>query len=312
MTRTRIEGVCPVVETPFTPEGLIDVDSFRVLIRSLAEAGVRNVMYPGFASEFYKLTDQERDELTGVLLDEAHRHDMVVAVSVPDHATVVAVERARRAVGQGADMINILPPHVQSPSGAAVRAHIRAVLAAIGSTPAILQYAPAQTGTALDATVIADLAATNPNLVQVKVESVPPGQLISALREAAPALSCVVGYAGVQLIDALRRGAVGVQPGSSFPEIYLAVWAAWSSGDHEQAAALHARLLPYISYWMQSVELIIAAEKEISARRGILDTAICRAPARDLDAEEHAMIDRFLSEFDDLLRPGSKAISIQG
>lgn len=301
MNRTRIDGVCPVVETPFTPDGQIDVASFRTLIRSLAEAGVRNVMYPGFASEFYKLTELERDELTGVTLEEAHRHGMVVAVSIPDHATIVAVERARRAVEQGADMINILPPHVQSPSGAAVRAHIRAVLDAIGSTPAILQYAPAQTGTALDATIIAELAAVSPNLVQVKVESVPPGQLISALRQAAPELSCVVGYAGVQLIDALRRGAVGVQPGSSFPEIYLAIWSAWDRGEHEEATALHARLLPYISYWMQSVELIIAAEKEISARRGILTSAACRAPARELDSEEHEMITRFLVEFADLL-----------
>jgi dihydrodipicolinate synthase/N-acetylneuraminate lyase len=311
-TPIRIHGVCPVVETPFTAEGHIDVAAFRGLVRSLADAGVQSVMYPGFASEFYKLTDLERDELTAALLDEAHRHGIVVVVSVPDHATVVAVERARRAVEQGADMINILPPHAQGPSGVAVRTHIRAVLDAIGSTPAILQYAPAQTGTALDATIIAELAAANPNLVQVKVESVPPGQLISALREAAPALSCVVGYAGVQLIDALRRGAVGVQPGSSFPEIYLAIWRAWSRGDQEHAAAIHARLLPYISYWMQSVELIIAAEKEISARRGILPTAICRAPARELDAEEHEMITRFLAAFDDLLRPTPKAISIQG
>ncbi|MFK3677429.1 dihydrodipicolinate synthase family protein [Microbacterium sp. NPDC090218] len=312
MNSTRVEGVCPVVETPFTADGRIDVTSFRTLIRSLADAGVRNVMYPGFASEYYKLTDLERDELTTVLLEEAHAHGILVVISVPDHATTVAVERARRAVEQGADMINILPPHAQGPSAPAVRAHIGAVLDAIGSTPAILQYAPAQTGTALDATIIAGLAATSPNLVQVKVESVPPGQLISALREAAPELSCVVGYAGVQLIDALRRGAVGVQPGSSFPEIYLAVWDAWSRGDREEAAALHARLLPYISYWMQSVELIIAAEKRISAHRGILATAICRAPARELDHEEQEMITRFLAEFDDLLRPAAKAISIQG
>lgn len=312
MTNARIEGVCPVVETPFTAEGRIDVASFRHLIRSLAAAGVRSVMYPGFASEYYKLTDLERDELTGALLDEAHSQGLVVVVSIPDHATVVAVERARRAVAQGADLINILPPHAQGPSAAAVRSHIRAVLDAIGSTPAILQYAPAQTGTALDAAAIAELAAANPNLVQVKVESVPPGQLISALREAAPELSCVVGYAGVQLIDALRRGAVGVQPGSSFPEIYLAIWSAWDRGDREEAVALHARLLPYISYWMQSVELIIAAEKEISARRGILPTATCRAPARELDAEEQETVSRFLAECDDLLRPAAGAISIQG
>lgn len=312
MHSIRIEGVCPVVETPFTTQGDIDMAAFLDLVRALADAGVQSVMYPGFASEFYKLTDLERDELTGALLDEAHRHGMVVVVSVPDHATVVAVERARRAVDQGADMINILPPHAQGPSGTAVRTHISAVLGAIGSTPAILQYAPAQTGTALDASIIADLAATNQNLVQVKVESVPPGQLISALREAAPELSCVIGYAGVQLIDALRRGAVGVQPGSSFPEIYLAIWSAWDRGEREQASALHARLLPYISYWMQSVELIIAAEKEISARRGILPTATCRAPSRELDTEEREMITRFLVAFDDLLRPTSKAISIQG
>lgn len=309
---TRIEGVCPVVETPFTNDGRIDVESLRHLVRSLADAGVRSVMYPGFASEFYKLTDLERDELTGALLDEAHRHGIVVVVSVPDHATVVAVERARRAVEQGADMINILPPHTQSPSRTAVRAHIGAILDTTGSTPAILQYAPAQTGTALDAAVIAELAATHPNLVQVKVESVPPGQLISALREAAPGLSCLVGYAGVQLIDALRRGAVGVQPGSSFPEIYLAICDAWENGDRQRAAALHARLLPYISYWMQSVELIIAAEKEISAQRGLLRSATCRAPSRELDSEEQEMITRFLVDFDEFLRPAPRAISIQG
>ncbi len=220
---------------------------------------------------------------------------------MPDHATTVAVERARRAVALGAAMINILPPYAHGPSGASVRRHIAAVLEAIGSTPAILQYAPAQTGTGLDAHVIAQMADDSPNLVQVKVESAPPGQLISALGQAAPQLTCVVGYAGVQLIDALRRGAVGVQPGCSFPEIYLRVWSLWNSGETDAAAALHARMLPYVSYWMQSIELIIAAEKEISRRRGLIPTATCRAPARLLDSEEQQMIDRFLDEFAPLL-----------
>jgi hypothetical protein len=43
-------------------------------------------------------------------------------------------------------------------------------------------------------------------------------------------------------------------------------------------------MLPWLSYWMQSVELIVAAEKEISARRGLIRTAHCRAPAWRLDA----------------------------
>ncbi|CAN5269243.1 dihydrodipicolinate synthase family protein [soil metagenome] len=299
MTEPRVEGVCPVVATPFTAEGAVDYESFRRTLRHLIGAGVRSVMFPGFASEFYKLTDAERDSLVTVLIDETRDAPAPVTavISIPDHATSVAVDRARRAVEAGADLVNLLPPSAHGPSSAQVRQHLHAVLTAIAPTPAILQYAPAQTGVTLDPSTIAAIAEADPNLVQVKVESTPPGQLISALRAAAPLMTCVVGYAGLQLIDGLRRGAVGVQPGSSFPELYLLIWEGWSDGDLEAAEQLHTRLLPYLSYWMQSVELIIAAEKEISYRRGIISTPVCRAPFRELDAEESRMIDRFFEEF---------------
>lgn len=301
-TGTLITGVCPVIETPFTADGDVDFESFDRLIEHLLAVGVRQVMFPGFASEFYKLRDHERAQLAETLIRRFHTvQGTTVVISIPDHATVVAVENARLAVKQGADMINILPPHQFAPSTAAVRAHLEAVLAAIGDTAAILQYAPAQTGTALDAATIAAMAATSPNLVQVKVESAPPGQLISALAAQRPVLGSIVGYAGVQLIDALRRGAAGVQPGCSFPELYLAIWDLWENGDEHEAIELHTRMLPYLSYWMQSVELIVRAEKRISMLRGIIASDHCRAPARELDAEESAMIERFVDEFTEYL-----------
>lgn len=57
------------------------------------------------------------------------------------------------------------------------------------------------------------------------------------------------------------------------------------------------------SYWIQSVELIIAAEERISRRRGLIDSDYCRAPMRRLDAEEDAMIERFLGESERQLSP---------
>jgi dihydrodipicolinate synthase/N-acetylneuraminate lyase len=299
MNQHRVEGVCPVVATPFTAAGAVDYEGFRRTLRHLIGVGVRSVMFPGFASEFYKLTDAERDSLVEILIDETGDAPEPVTrvISIPDHATSVAVDRATRAVEAGADMVNLLPPSAHGPSSAQVRQHLQAVLAAIAPTPAILQYAPAQTGVTLDPSVIAAIAEAHPNLVQVKVESTPPGQLITALREAAPVMSCVVGYAGLQLPDGLRRGAVGVQPGSSFPELYLMIWERWTDGDLDGAQQLHTRLLPYLSYWMQSVELIIAVEKEISYRRGIISTPRCRAPFRELDSEEMTMVDRFFEEF---------------
>lgn len=302
MQSALVTGVCPVIETPFTDDHEVDLPGFERLIDHLLAAGVRSVMFPGFASEFYKLSDAERTRLTEVLVERMHRvPGTTVVISVPDHSTKLAVARAEQAVALGADLINVLPPHLHGPSQAAVHTHVRGILEAVAPTPVILQYAPAQTGTALGAGDIAAIAREMPNLVQVKVESAPPGQLIAALRAAEPPLDSVVGYAGVQLIDALRRGAVGVQPGSSFVEIYLAIWERWSTGDEAGAIELHTRLLPYIAYWMQSVELIIAAEKRISMLRGLIDSDACREPARRLDAEELQMIDRFLKDFHELL-----------
>jgi 4-hydroxy-tetrahydrodipicolinate synthase len=297
-----VRGVCPVVETPFTESGELDEDSFIRVIDRLVEAGVAGVMFPGFASEYFALTDAERDHLCRLLLDRtAGLPEFTRIISISDHATVVAVARAKDAIGMGADAINLLPPHQLSPSADAVREHILAVAAAVAPRPVILQFAPAQTGTALSARAISDLASIATNLVQVKVESTPPGSLIAALATQTPALPAAVGYAGVQMIDALKRGAVGVQPGCSFVEIYQRIWQLWQGGDTAEATALHTRLLPYISYWMQAIDLIVAAEKMIAWRRGWTASDHCRAPSRRLDSEERTMVDNFLEDFEDLL-----------
>jgi dihydrodipicolinate synthase/N-acetylneuraminate lyase len=175
------------------------------------------------------------------------------------------------------------------------------VLDAVAPTPVVLQYAPTETGTSLDGRHIAAIARDHPNLVLVKVESSPPGALIAELAAGNPPLPSVEGQAGVQLPDAIRRGAVGTQPGCSFTEIYVEIWRRFATGDTGGGDALHRRLLPYISYWMSDTELIIAAEKLVSARRGLIASSRCRAPGHTLDAEEIAMVGRFLAEFADLL-----------
>lgn len=297
-----VRGVSPVLEVPFTDGGEVDYDGFDRVVSYVLGAGVTSVMFPGFASEYHKLSETERERLTAILLAHtADNSDVAAVMAVQDHATKLAVDRAVRLVDAGADLINLLPPHFLGPAPAAVNAHVRAVLEAVAPTPVVLQYAPNQTGTSLDANAIAAIARSHPNLRLVKVESTPPGTLIAALGAQDPALPAVVGYAGVQLPDAVRRGAVGVQPGCSFTELYVEIWNRFEAGESCPAYELHRKLLPYISYWMLHNELIVAAEKLISVRRGLFDSAYCRAPAHVLDTEEVAMIDRFVEEFADYL-----------
>jgi 4-hydroxy-tetrahydrodipicolinate synthase len=297
-----VRGVSPVLQVPFTATGDIDVDGFRRVVRYVLGTGVSSMMFPGFASEYYKLAEDERRTLTDVLLAETStRPDVAAIVAVQDHATRLAVARAREVVAAGADLINLLPPHFLSPSRRALVEHVRAVLDAVAPTPVVLQYAPTETGTSLDDATLAVIAAAHPNLRLVKVESSPPGRLIAELAALDPPRPSIEGYAGVQLPDAIRRGAVGTQPGCSFTEIYVEIWRRFAAGDEAGGEDLHRRLLPYISYWMLDTELIVAAEKHISYRRGLIASDLCRAPAHELDAEERRVIDRFLAEFADLL-----------
>jgi len=297
-----VKGVSPVLAVPFTDRGEVDYDGFERVVRYVIGTGVSSMMFPGFASEFYKLTEGERSRLLSILLGiTSARDDVAAIVAVQDHATRLAATRAREAVDAGADLVNLLPPYLLSPSRTAVVDHVVTVLEAVAPAPVVLQYAPAETGTSLDAQTIAGIAAANANLRLVKVESSPPGRLIGELAAMDPPLPSIEGYAGVQLPDAWRRGAVGTQPGCSFTEIYVRIWELLSTGEVAAGEDLHRRLLPYISYWMLDTELIIAAEKRVSHRRGLFASDYCRGPAHRLDAEELRRIEVFLDEFAEFL-----------
>lgn len=300
-TDRLVRGACPVLEVPFTRRGDVDVGSFVRVVRHVLGTGVTSVMFPGFASEVLKLTDAERAELTGVLLGLTREHDVAAIVSIPDHSKEVAVRVATRAVAAGADVVNLLPPYQLSPGPAAVRGHLEAVLSAVAPTPVMVQFAPVQTGSTLTAEGLARLGERHDNLRFVKVESTPPGAMITALRSLAPSLKTLVGYAGLHLVDAWRRGAVGVQPGCSFVELYVRVWDLLDSGEVDAAERLHRQMVPYLSYWMQGVEIIVAAEKLISTRRGLVDDPYCRGPRHSLDSGEVEMVHRFVDEFSELL-----------
>ena len=301
---TLLQGVIPIVAAPFTAAGKLDEDSLQSLVRHLAQTGATGLTLFGLATEFYKLTDDERRRMQTMLLTETSRHAHVAGIiSITDHSWEVAVARARTAEAEGADALMLLPPFFLGPGDGAILEHIRRVVGSV-QIPVIVQYAPAQTGVRIGAELFLRLRDELPNLAYIKVETQPPGRYLSDLLERSGGrLQALVGYAGVQMPDALARGAAGVQPGCSFTEIYVALDRLFRQGNHGAMQALHRRLLPYISYWMQGVELIIRAEKQILYQRGLIATAYCRHPAYTLDAIEAAQISQFLEEFAPYLAP---------
>jgi len=258
----------------------------------------------GLASEFYKHSDAER-ELLIELAFGARAPGQITIVSVTAHSWEVAVKRARRAEEACAEMLMLLPPFFLGPSIADLRQHVLKVAGAV-SLPVMVQYAPAQTGVTLAAEFFLRLNEEAQNIRYVIVESQPPGPMISATTDDSGGMvKCLVGYGGLQILDALSRGAVGVQPASGVADYYPRILRAFEEGDLDGAYALHADLLPLINLLMQAIEPLNRLEKIILRKRGIIASDYCRATSYEPDECKLAEPNRFVRRIADRLHPSA-------
>lgn len=292
---SQICGVNPIAALPFTAQGEPDYASVDRLLGHLADTGIQGLTLFGIASEFPKLEDSERLRLADQFISTLSGSGIFRALSVTDHSTEVAVKRARDYQKRGADALMLLPPFFLQPDNAAISHHIFSVLEAV-EIPVMVQYAPGETGLSITPEKLSEVARRYPHAV-FKIECNPPVDYTREFLQRAPQANVLNGYAGLYMPEMLSAGGKGVMPGCSFSEIYVQIYRLWQAGEHDQARALHARLLPWIRRWMTHCEYIIQVEKTILHKRGIIATDYCRHPGWTLTAEDHQSIDTFISTF---------------
>jgi 4-hydroxy-tetrahydrodipicolinate synthase len=287
----ELRGTSPILTTPFTEEGAVDYDGLTNIVRKHVDEGCRSLTLFGLASEFYKLTDDERGEILAVVMETCADESIETVVSATHHATAVARERAARAEAAGADYLMVLPPFFLDPSLSDVYAHVERVADAV-DIPVVVQYAPGPTGTTVHPELFGDLASAVENVDYYKVEATPPGPYVSRLLElTGGSVDVLVGNAGLQMLEAFDRGAVGVMPGSPLSDVYVEICDRYRDGRESDAESLFAELLPMLNHITQSPEMAFAYGKEILARRGIIDSAATRAPAFVPDEHHDQMFD---------------------
>ena len=182
------------------------------------------------------------------------------------------------------------------PSGEELYRHMAEVCHAV-NLPVMIQYAPEQTGVAIAPAVFERLSKEAPNAVYYKIECKPAGKYITTLLENAAKsgadMRIFVGNAGYQMIETLDRGALGLMPGCSMWDVYIAAYNAYMAGDRKEAKRIHTALLEILNHIRQNVEMIICYEKRILARRGIIATDVCRDPAFGTDRYVDALFDEY-------------------
>lgn len=293
---TDIKGICPIIAATFKDNGEVDYISLENLVKTLINGGCGAVTLFGIAGEYYKLTDDEREKMTEVCVKSAHEAGGKVIVSVTDHATEVAVKRAKYFEEKGADCLMLLPPFFLKPGAKYLYEHMKAIADAV-KIPIMAQYAPEQTGVAISPETFCRLEKECPNMIYYKIECKPAGPYVTNLMNLTDGkMKIFVGNAGFQLIECMDRGAIGAMPGCSMYDIYVDIYNKYVSGNRSEAIEIHNFLLPILNHIRQNVEQIISFEKRILKRRGIIESDYCRKPSYNTDKYFDRLFDEFYSK----------------
>lgn len=288
-----LHGCFPILCTPFLDDGSLDLGSLEREVDWVIGEGASGVVALAIASEGYKLTEAERDDVARVVI-AATANRVPVVISAHGDGTEVALDRARRAATLGASAVMVLPPMFVKPDREGLRDYYLRIAQAV-DIPVIIQDAPQLTGVAMAPSLWAALHAEAPNIRYVKVEGIPQGPTISeTLRQSDGRLAVFCGWGGVGILDALERGAVGSMPAPNFTRLFTEVQQCFERGDVPGAAARLHTDLPFVVWTMQSVDYSVAAAKEELRRRGIVRSAHQRQPAARLDEVSRVQLHRWL------------------
>jgi len=290
--RLKVSGVIPVMVLPLKDDESIDEPLLRREVDFAIAAGAAAICAPGFATEFYKLTDEERRHVIRVVTEQAKARIPVFASTGCGSASAT-IELSQYAQSVGVDGLMVAAPK-WVPLGVREQAIFFERVCRNVDVPVMLQDADF-TGGGLPASLIVELAERCPNLEFAKLENVLAGpKCAEIVRLSGGRVQVLYGMGGISLLDGLAHGAMGVMPGPSFIEVYAGILELHGSGRVSEAKALFYRMQPYLTFAVQHLELLIRMDKRALLRRGVFSSDRMREPTLQLD-------DHYLKQMDELI-----------
>jgi dihydrodipicolinate synthase/N-acetylneuraminate lyase len=288
-----VQGVLPVVQTPFSESDEIDFAALKRQVDWAFEVGADGIG-TGMVSEVTKLTHKERSELTHKLPEFAAGRGAVF-VSIGAESTRQAVLNAREAARAGCDAVMAVPPMTT----AVMRSHLTEYFTAIADSmdlPLIVQDASGYVGQAIPMSVYRELLDRfGPEKILFKPEAAPIGSNLSDVRDANLGQAKILeGSGGIFLVDSFRRGIIGTIPGMDLLDGIVALWRALKAGDDETAYRLAFPISSIVALQMQAgLDGFLAIEKHLLVKRGLMQATRRRHPYRwELDEETAQEADR--------------------
>ena len=287
---TPLEGVLPVLHTPYQEDWTIDYDTLGEEVEFAFAQGANGIVF-ALASELLRLTEGERRQTAEFLVRAARGRGSVV-ISVGAESSFGAAQFARHAESVGATAVMATPPLCTRAGDMELEHYYQAILEATG-LPLVVQDASSYVGSPLSIAFQAGLFARFGERVAFKPEAAPVGPVVSALNALSNGqVRIYEGSGGAMLAENYRRGIAGTMPGTDLLDAIVALWRALEAGDDKRIYAL-SPLIGAIQALGIGLDGYLVIEKYLLKRRGLFRNTLVRGPvAFRLDAEATAELER--------------------
>ena len=270
-----LHGVVPIIPIPFLPDESIDEASLRRTVDWVAAQGLGGMGLPAYGSEFYKLTEAEREQVVGVAI-EACGGRIPVAAQANHGSARVAASVARRYVAMGADIIAFAVPRQFLATRSDLLRYCGTIADAVDVPILIQDFNPG--GPTMDASFINELHDQHPNFLYAKLEEPLLVDKLLAIRDAVgDRVGVLEGWGGYYMLEAIPEGIVGIMPGVPFADLLNLIYQMRERGENERAYDLFGSVLPMIAFTLQDMEVFHQVEKRIAVRRGLFAAPHVRA-----------------------------------
>lgn len=286
--RTPFGRVLTAMVTPFTPDGVIDLEGAQRLATHLVDAGNDGLVLNGTTGESPTTSGEEKERLVQAVMEAVGERAFVIA-GVGTNDTERSLEAIRGVERSGVHGLLAVTPYYNRPPQDGLRRHFN-TLADSTELPMMLYDIPGRTGRELTTETLVRLG-EHPRIVANKDAK---GDL--AASSWAMARSDLAWYSGEDMLNLplLSLGAAGFVSviGHLVTPQLRALLEAHAGGDVAGAARAHQELLPVIQavFSTQGVMTSKAALRMLGLPAGPV-----RSPLIDLDDAEIAQLRKDLA-----------------
>ena len=288
-TKTFFNGVIPILSTPFDEQGKIN---FRDLTRQVdwnLEVGVHGIGI-AMASEIFKLSEQERDQVLSTVVRDV-KGKIPVVMNTGAEGTFLSIQYSKKAESLGANALMIRPPILMGVHPSEVN-NLFIQIAKTVNVPIFMQDQP---DAQISPQMAISLSQEHENLCYVKCETQPTVPRVKETIDKLSSQSKLIvfgGAGGMFMLEEIKAGSVGTMPNGSMSDVLVEIWNLWEQGDRINAEKKFSENTNLLRLSMQSLGIANWLNKYILAKKGVIKNSFPRSPSLKPDHDQFMQIDR--------------------